>query len=303
MKIHHGLKKIHQIKNPVVTTGSFDGVHVGHKAILKRLRLLADMINGESVLITFYPHPRKVLYPGTIGKNLKMINSQPEKINLLSETGLDHLVIIPFTKDFSKTSCEEFVEHILINRLHAKIIVVGFNHYFGYNREGDYQFLFRMKGRLGFEVEEIPEQDIQNETVSSTTIREALKTGNIQRVNAYLDHYFSIRGNIKPAWFKENGALSFQIERIEEEKLIPPTGTYAISYCKNGLQAKGIAYVKKDAHNKQEITLVFVNPGFEIHPGQEEFFFHKRVGRKIPSGDMLAKTICRDWEKIEELIY
>jgi riboflavin kinase/FMN adenylyltransferase len=303
MKVHHGLEEIHQIKNPVVTTGSFDGVHVGHKAILKRLRLLADTINGESVLITFYPHPRKVLYPGTIGKNLKMINSQAEKIDLLSNTGLDHLVIIHFTREFSKTPREHFVEQILINQLHAKIIVVGFNHYFGYNREGDYQFLFQMKERLGFEVEEIPEQDIQNETVSSTKIREALKRGNIQRANAYLDHFFSIRGYIKPTGFRENGSLAFQLDMEEKEKLIPPTGAYAISYWKNGLQAKGIAYVKTEDHNSEEIKIVFIKPAFEIHPGQGEFFFHKRVGRKIPSANNLAERIYRDWEKIEELIY
>ena len=134
MQIHRSFDSLKGIKNPVVTTGTFDGVHLGHKVIINRLNDLAKGVKGESVLITFHQHPRKVLYPEA-AKELKLINSQQEKIYLLEKAGLDHLVIINFTKEFAKTTSNEFVENILLDKLQAKIIIVGFNHHFGHNRE------------------------------------------------------------------------------------------------------------------------------------------------------------------------
>ena len=125
------------IRNPVVTTGSFDGVHLGHKTILNRLKILAEKNDGESVLITFHPHPRKVLYPDTAGKDLKLINSQEEKLELLRKSGLDNVIIIEFTRDFAKTISEQFVKDYLCNILKAKVVVVGFNHHFGFNKDGE----------------------------------------------------------------------------------------------------------------------------------------------------------------------
>lgn len=194
MRVHYGFDEVGAITNPVVTTGSFDGVHLGHKVIINRINEIARSIGGESVLITFYPHPRKVLYPETAGKNLMFILSQREKIELLSKTGLDHLIIVKFTLEFSKISSVQFIRDYLISKLNARYIVVGFNHHFGHNREGDYEELKQLSSELKFMVEEIPEQDIQQETVSSTTIRKALLEGKIQRANAYLDHYYMIIG-------------------------------------------------------------------------------------------------------------
>ncbi|MFW6096385.1 MAG: adenylyltransferase/cytidyltransferase family protein, partial [Bacteroidota bacterium] len=192
MEIHRSFDINKKIKNPVVTTGSFDGVHIGHKTILQRLKKIANEIDGETVLITFYPHPRKVLYPETHGKNLKLISTQREKIFLLEQAGLDHLIIVNFTREFAKTTSHQFVEDILVGKLDARRIIVGFNHHFGHNREGDYEYLYELAKTHDFEVEEIPEQDVENETVSSTTIRQALSEGKIQRANAYLDHYYII---------------------------------------------------------------------------------------------------------------
>ena len=156
MKIYRSFEEARGIKNPVVTTGSFDGVHIGHKTILDRLRMLAEKYDGESVLITFDPHPRKVLYPDTVGKDLKLINSQEEKIELLRKAGLDNVIIINFTKDFSRISCEEFVRDYLKGILNARVIVVGFNHHFGFNQEGDYKHLWNWREKYDFEAEEIP---------------------------------------------------------------------------------------------------------------------------------------------------
>ena len=167
MRIFRSFEEAKNIVNPVVTTGSFDGVHIGHKTILNRLRMLADKYYGESVLITFDPHPRKVLYPDTAGKDLKLINSQEEKLDLLEKAGLDNVIIVEFTREFSKITSEQFVRDLLHGILHAKVVVVGFNHHFGFNKEGDYKQLWEWQEKYHFEAEEIPEQEVQHETVSS----------------------------------------------------------------------------------------------------------------------------------------
>jgi riboflavin kinase/FMN adenylyltransferase len=184
MKIFKGFEEARGIRNPVVTTGSFDGVHIGHKAILNRLRRLAEKYGGESVLITFHPHPRKVLYPDTAGKDLKLINSQEEKLKLLRESGIDNVIIVEFTKEFSKVTSEQFVSEYLHGILKSRVIVVGFNHHFGFNKEGDYKHLWEWKGKYDFEAEEIPEQEVQHEAVSSTKIRKAISEGYMQRAYA-----------------------------------------------------------------------------------------------------------------------
>jgi riboflavin kinase/FMN adenylyltransferase len=231
MQVHKGYNNLPSIKNPVVTVGSFDGVHLGHKVIIDRLNNIAKKINGESVLISFYPHPRKVLYPDTIGKELNLINSQKEKILQLDKAGLNHLIIIEFTKEFSQITSQKFVEEILLQKIHASSIIVGFNHHFGHNREGDYSYLYNLAKNRNFKVEEIPEQDLENETVSSTIIRKALKEGRIQRANAYLDHLFICIGKLLEgsAECRKIGfpTLKFNIE--EDVKLIPFPGVYAIS--------------------------------------------------------------------------
>lgn len=198
MQVHQSMDSLPEIASPVVTVGSFDGVHVGHRVIIGRLNDLASQVDGSSVLITFHPHPRMVLYPESSGKDLKLINSQEEKIKLLQAEGLDHLIIMEFTPDFARTSSEDFLEQYLVGKLHAHTIVVGFNHFFGHNREGSYSSLYASRERFSFKVEEIPGQEIQNETVSSSRIRKALKDGNIQRANAYLEHYYMISGCLEP---------------------------------------------------------------------------------------------------------
>ncbi len=142
MRIFKSFDEVTGIRNPVVTTGSFDGVHIGHKTIINRLKMLAEKHQGESVLITFDPHPRKVLYPESAGKGLKLINSQEEKLMMLEKAGLDNIIIVNFTLEFSRITSEQFVRDLLHNKLHAKVVVVGFNHHFGFNKEGDYKQLW-----------------------------------------------------------------------------------------------------------------------------------------------------------------
>ncbi|HER10001.1 MAG TPA: FAD synthetase family protein [Bacteroides sp.] len=248
MQIYHSMDHLPGIPFPVVTVGSFDGVHVGHRKIISRLNELAGKVGGASVLVTFHPHPRSVLYPDSNGRDLKMIYDQEEKCSMLSGTGLDHLVILEFTRSFARTTSEEFMEKYLLGKLKAHTIVVGFNHYFGYNRTGNYDSLFRMSETRGFRVEEIPAQEIQHETVSSTKIRKALSEGNIQRANAYLEHHFImqaviIRRRIAP---ELPGYLCLEIMHPDKCKLIPPAGTYAIAIRHWEENRKGMLLIRPD---------------------------------------------------------
>ncbi len=248
MQVHHSMDHLPSIPAPVVTVGSFDGVHVGHRTIIRRLNDLAGRAGGSSVLITFHPHPRRVLYPDGAGKELKMIYDQEEKCRMLAETGLDHVVILEFTESFSRTTPEDFVECYLLGKLKAHTIVVGFNHYFGYHRAGNFDSLFKMSESHGFMVEEIPAQEIQHETVSSTRIRKALSEGNIQRANAYLEHHFIMETEVVRS---ENasalpGCLCTEVRYRDPAKLVPPAGTYAVAVGQKGTHRKGLLRIGPD---------------------------------------------------------
>jgi riboflavin kinase / FMN adenylyltransferase len=309
LKIFNNLDQVGLIKNAVVTTGSFDGVHIGHKVILQRLKKLAQETGGETVLITFHPHPRKVLYPETSGKELYLINSQREKTELLRKAGLDNLIIIKFTLDFSKTTSVEFVKSILLNKIHAKKIVIGFNHHFGYNREGDYEKLHQLGSEYGFEVEEIPEQDIQHETVSSTKIRKALLDGNIQKANAYLDHHYIIMGlisNSNPV-LKEIGFPSFTVRIEEESKLIPPDGVYAVTVFDEVRSYRGMCFIKKRGKSSIDALVefhLFDNPE-ALTGNSATLFFHKRIRGEKPldTPKALQQQLMTDKTQIDELIF
>jgi riboflavin kinase/FMN adenylyltransferase len=313
MKIHRNLEELRGIRNPVVTTGSFDGVHVGHKAIIRRLKKLAKDIDGETVLITFNPHPRRVLYPDAEGKDLLMILSQKEKIELMEKTGLDHLLIINFTKEFSEISSNDFIENILVGILNARIVVVGFNHQFGHRREGDFEYLYKLGRTHGFDVEEIPEQDIQNESVSSTKIRTALLQGNIQRANAYLDHFYIIKGT---SGLEKARSLAFHRDifslSIEENvKLIPPDGVYAISITDDSWSSKGILSICNWglSHNfmsdKLEIEFYSLEPGCPLNITEITISFHKKLRDTSEKADaeFLRAQLDKDIRMVEELIF
>jgi riboflavin kinase/FMN adenylyltransferase len=303
MKIFKGFEEAKNIINPVVTTGSFDGVHIGHKTILNRLKMLAEKYSGESVLITFDPHPRKVLYPDTAGKDLKLINSQEEKLDLLEKTGLDNLIIVEFTREFSKITSEQFVRDLLHGILHAKVVVVGFNHHFGFNKEGDYKQLWQWREKYNFEAEEIPEQEVYHETVSSTKIRQAISEGYIQRANAYLDHYYIIKG--KPVLTDQNLKLPgmIKIGITEECKIIPAAGIYAVSVDSKHQSSKAMAVINKGPDSESDVLLNIFEKDFEADQGVT-ISFHKKIHGAVPlSDDRAVSKINHAIEEISELIY
>ena len=307
MKIFWNFDDAKNIRNPVVTTGSFDGVHLGHKTILNRLRMLAEKNDGESVLVTFHPHPRKVLYPDTSGKDLKLINSQEEKLELLRKAGLDNVIIIEFTKDFAKITSEQFVRDFLCNTLKVKVVVVGFNHHFGFNKTGDYHQLWEMGAKYNFIAEEIPEQEVQHETVSSTLIRLAISEGYIQRANAYLDHYYIVTGipELYDADFLPDTISFYRIPITEETKLLPVQGIYAVSTGNNAVTSKGMVVIHKNITGETEVLLHPFNRE-KIFTGQmTTIFFHKKIPGSIKPGNLnlLTTRLGSAIGEISDLIY
>jgi len=306
MKIFRSFEEAQNIINPVVTTGSFDGVHIGHKTILNRLRMLAGKYNGESVLITFDPHPRKVLYPDTSGKDLKLINSQEEKLDLLEKAGLDNVIIVEFTREFSKVTSEQFVRDLLHGILHAKVVVAGFNHHFGFNKEGDYKQLWAWQGKYHFEAEEIPEQEVYHETVSSTKIRQAISEGYIQRANAYLDHYYIIKGQPENYTIEDtlNLPLLVKIPIMEECKILPSLGIYAVSVESGLANSKGMAIIHRKPDNISEVLLnIFDEMNFH-KDSKITISFHKKIRGAISISDnKVTAKINLAKEEISDLIY
>lgn len=313
MRIFYDFDHLGNIPKPVVTTGSFDGVHVGHKAIINRINKTAAEIGGESVLITFHPHPRKVLFPETAGKDLFLINSQAEKIELLRKAGLQNLIIVTFTSEFAHISSIDFIRNILVAKLHAAKIVIGFNHQFGYNREGNFDFLRDLGAYYKFDVEEIPEQDIHNETVSSTLIRKSLQEGRIQRANAYLDHHYMIIGVLLngSSLLNEMGILTFGITIEEECKLVPPDGVYAIRIEINTCSCKGILNIKNSRYdekrNQEELLIEMFPFEKEVCKSGEKatIYFSKYIREEQSFGSIeeLKQQLERDKSLVNELIY
>lgn len=227
MKVYFSLEDFQKLDFAVVTTGTFDGVHIGHKKILEQLNHVAKANNGESVLLTFSPHPRIVLQPDV---DLKLLNTQNEKIDLLKDTGLDHLIIHPFTKEFSRTTSLDFVRNILVNTIGAKRLVIGYDHHFGRNREGSFEHLKEFGPTYGFDVEEISAKDIENVTVSSTKIRKALEEGDLQTANEYLGYDYPITGQVVEGE-RIGNTIGFPTANLlteETYKLIPKDGVYAV---------------------------------------------------------------------------
>lgn len=228
MRIFEGLIEKMPIKNAVVTIGTFDGVHLGHQEILKTLISEAEKCGGESVLLTFYPHPRMVLFPEN--SDLQLLQTQTEKLEKLASIGLQNAVIYPFSKEFADLSAERFVEEILIKGLKAKMVIIGYDHQFGHNREGDLAFLKRYAETGCFDLLEIPAEQIDEAYISSSKIRTAVLSGDMSVANSCLGAPFELTGTVVIGL--QNGRkIGFPTANIhieDEQKIIPATGVYAV---------------------------------------------------------------------------
>ena len=228
MKIYTNFDEIGDIPNPVLTIGTFDGVHVGHQKIIEQLNQRAKEVGGESVLFTFFPHPRMVIHPTNHG--IKLIQTQEEKIEKLARLGLKHLIVFPFTKAFSELTAKEFVAQFLVAKLHVNTIIVGYDHQFGKNREGNLQFLESCAINFGFSVQEISAQEINDVNISSSKIRIALEKGDISTTNHYLNEPFELRGTVVHG-NKLGRTIGYPTANIcvdDPLKLIPGNGVYGV---------------------------------------------------------------------------
>ncbi|MBX2941208.1 MAG: bifunctional riboflavin kinase/FAD synthetase [Cyclobacteriaceae bacterium] len=243
MKIYHSIDDFPKLNNAIVTSGTYDGVHIGHQKILERLKEIAEKYKGETVVITFWPHPRLVLYPEE--NTLQVLNTFEEKAALLKAQGIQHLLRIPFTKEFSQISSQEFIDNILVKCIGTKKLVIGYDHRFGKNREGCFEQLKLNGPQYGFDVEEISRQDIDNVGVSSTKIRKALIEGDIETANHFLGRPYAISGRVIKGE-KLGRILGFPTANIDVDshyKLVPAEGIYTVTVTYSDQVYGGMLYI------------------------------------------------------------
>lgn len=301
MKVFHGFEKGFEATHPVLTIGTFDGVHLGHQKIIQRLNEESEAMGGESTLFTFHPHPRLVLYPESTG--LKLLQTQEEKIAKLERMGLKAMLIYPFTLEFSRLTAIEFVRDILVNQMKVKKIVIGYDHQFGKNREGGLAFLRSVSETYDFEVIEIPAQDIDDVNVSSSKIRKALLDGDVQTAKSYLLEPYEmsgivIRGN---ALGRTLGYPTANIDLGTDLKLIPKWGVYAVEVVlPNKERYKGMLNIglRPTVSNQDQATLEVHLLDFtgDLYNQKIRILFHSFVREevKFSSSEELIQQIQLD---------
>jgi len=228
MKVYRDTQDLPSFGKAALTIGTFDGVHTGHQQIIDQLRSEAEKIGGESVIVTFDPHPRKII--GNAKKEIKLINTLEEKIELLDLEGVDHLVIVPFTPGFSQMSAEEYIRDFLVKRFHPHTIIIGYDHRFGKGRKGDFTLMEEFSGVFQYHLCEIPVHLIDAISVSSTRIREAIEHSDIDTANELLGYPFFFEGKIIPGnkMGRNLGYPTANLRMGNEEKLVPGNGVYAV---------------------------------------------------------------------------
>lgn len=301
MKIYHGIDDFTPLQYAVVTSGTFDGVHVGHQKIFSRLREIASRNFGETVVITFWPHPRLVLHPED--DSLKLLNTFEEKADLLKDQGIQHLIRIPFTKEFSQLTSEEFIQQILVKTIGTRKLVIGYDHHFGKNREGSFEQLKLNASRYGFEVEEIPGQEVDNVAVSSTKIRKALEEGDIETANHFLGQPYRLTGMVVTG-DRIGHTLGYPTANIEVEtryKLIPPDGIYAVTVGVGHQIFQGMLYIgfrPTLQGTKKNIEVNIFNFDQNIYGETITDFFQKmlRGDKTFPDLESMKVQLAKDKE-------
>lgn len=301
MEIYQGIESFKPVNHPIVTIGTFDGVHLGHQAIFKQMQEETSRRGGETVLITFYPHPRLVLFKDS--QNLKFINTQAKKLDRIEKSGIDHLIIIPFTKEFSKNSSEKFIADYVVKYVHPEMIIIGYDHHFGKNREGSIELLESMKEQFHFDVIQVPPLYVDKLPVSSTRIRNLLKEGNIKEANKMLGYEYAISGKV----IRGNGLgqkLGFPTANIQisnEFKLIAANGVYACRVLIDGKIYKGMSNIGVRPtidHGDLTIEINIFDFNKDIYNEPITIYFVDRLRDevKFESLDALKQQLVKDRE-------
>lgn len=301
MKVHQALKNFdHKELSSVLTIGTFDGVHIGHQKIIERLNQIKTKDVERSMILTFYPHPRMVL---DHSNDIKMLTTMEEKICLLERFGLDDLIIEPFTKEFSRLTALDFVRNILVNQLNIKKLVIGYDHHFGKNREGNFEQLSEYGELYDFKVEEISAQEIESVSVSSTKIRKALENGEMEKANKYLGYNYLLTGTIVKGQGigRKINFPTVNLHIAEDYKLIPKRGVYVVRANFNKVSSHGIMNIgyRPTVGGKGqtiEIHLLDFQDNLYGSSMQIEVLMRLRDEKKFESIEELASQITRDEE-------
>ncbi|MFM2138331.1 MAG: hypothetical protein RJA57_638 [Bacteroidota bacterium] len=228
MKVHYDLDQLPAFRNAVITIGTFDGVHLGHRQVLNRLKDEAQRIQGETVIITFDPHPRRVVSSAILG--IRLINTLDEKVRLLSDLGIDHLVVVPFTDVFANQPAEQYLSAFLIDRFHPHTIIIGYDHRFGRDRRGDYRLLEKYANQYSYQLREIPKHVREDIAISSTNIREAILHCDVSTASRLLGYNYFFSGEVVHGnkLGRKLGYPTANLQVLDPEKLVPADGIYAV---------------------------------------------------------------------------
>lgn len=307
MEVHYGLENIH-IVNPVVTIGSFDGVHKGHLEVIEGLKRCALRLGGETVVLSFEPHPREVLYP--LEKRPGLLTTLEEKIDILSGFGIDHFLVLKFTEEMAALTYSDFVKHILVDKIGIKALVVGYDHRFGKNREGNFEVLQELAERYHFYIEQEKVYETNRISISSTKIRTALELGNIEAVREFLGYDYSISGRVVHGdkIGREIGFPTANLKVEDVRKLLPASGVYAVKVYLQGKEYDGMLNVgTRPTVSSSGVIRLEVNIfGFNEDIYGEEVrvaLLHRIRGeRKFDTTEELRLQLLQDRENIERLI-
>lgn len=307
MNVYHSLNEVPEIQKLVLTQGTFDGVHLGHKKVLKQVVDTARTKGGESMLLTFYPHPRLVLYPND--NSLRLLNTIEEKAKLVEDAGIDHMLVLPFTDEVARLSPLEFVRNILVEKLKVKTMVVGYDHRFGRNREGSFDDLLSFGEMFDFEVQEIPASEIEDIAVSSTRIRKALLGGDLELANELLGRPYSFHGTVihGKKLGRKIGFPTANIKISDVYKLVPSTGVYAVWVKLGNEKFMGAANIGwnptiEDKGFSIEVYIFDFNKDIYNQPIELELVRFLRQERKFDTLEELAARIEKDVESAKEVL-
>ena len=307
MKVYKSIKELPQFKQSVLTIGSFDGLHIGHQKIIQKVRMKAKENGLESVVVTFCPHPRQILFPGDTDFSLLSVNE--EKIRLFERMGIDHLVMFPFTIEFSRITPGEYIEDFIVRYFNPAYIIIGYDHRFGLNRNGDIFLLNKMAPKFNFKVVEIEKQEIEENVISSTRIRKAIAEGDIALARAYSNHNYLLSGKVVYG-YKYGRKMGFPTANLEpvKEKLVPGDGVYAVKVFMENDTYAGMMYIGNKPSFKDNLERVIevhiFDFNFDIY-GSEitvELIERIRTSRKFDSSEALQKQLMKDREEALVLI-
>lgn len=304
MKIYNSLNEFKKLDNAIVTIGTFDGLHLGHQKIFARLNEISRETDGETVVITFWPHPRKII--SSDKSEIKLLSTIQEKKDQIERLGINHLLILPFNREFSELSPKQYIQEILKDRIGTRTLVIGYDHRFGKNREGNFNFLKENQKLFQLEIVEIPKQEIINSTISSTKVREALAQGNINLANKLLGKRYSISGIVQKG--RQLGrTLGFPTANINvdsNDKLIPKNGVYAVNvYIRNkeklGIMNIGTRPTVNGQGRSLEVYIFDFNEDIYGEKIKVEFLYFIRDEKKFDSVDSLVEQINKDCEFVK----